>query len=63
MKKTNKELIEEFENDMTRCHFEHFYNNYYIYYDERNNDISLISASSNGTINRLFREVNLEEVE
>ena len=62
-RKTNKELIEEFENDMTRCHFERFVGNYYAYYDELNDDISLISVSSNGTINHLFREVNLEEIE
>ena len=62
-RKTDKELIEEFENDMTRCHFEHFYGNYYVYYDELNVDISFISVTPSGAVQHLFREVNLEEVE
>ena len=62
-RKTDKELIEEFENDMTRCHFERFVGNYYTYYDELNDDISLISVTPSGTVQHLFREVNLEENE
>lgn len=62
-RKSNEELITEFENDATRCHFELFHHNYYIYYDENNNDIALISVKSDGTIYRLFRQANLEEVE
>jgi len=62
MRKTTKEIIKIFENDTNLDYFKIIDNNKLIYYDTRNNDISIIILGLDGRIFKILREVNFSQV-
>lgn len=62
MRKTNKEIIDLFKTSWTDERVWVNINwNYYLHYDEENNDTSLISLEPTGQIYKLFREIEYKE--
>lgn len=62
MKKTTEEIIKIFANDTNLDYFKVIDDNKLIYYDTKNNDISIIVLGLDGRIFKILREVNFSEV-
>lgn len=61
MKKTTEEIIKIFANDTNLDYFKVIDDNKLIYYDTKNNDISIIVLGLDGRIFKILREVNFSE--
>lgn len=62
MKKTTEEIIKIFENDTNLDYFKIIDGNKLIYYDKRNNDISIVILGLDGEIFKILREVSFSQV-
>ena len=61
-KKTTKEIVELFQRDTDNILFKPIDHNKFLYYDEYNNDTTIIILGLNGRILKILREAYFPEI-